>query len=52
MLLKWKKKYWMGIPELPQLEIDLIRNVIKKYYNKLSTEDEEYNNVKNNYIFN
>jgi 5'-3' exonuclease len=46
-----KKKYWMGIPELPPLEIDLIRNVIKKYYKKLSKEDLEYNNIKNIYLF-
>jgi 5'-3' exonuclease len=46
-----KKKYWMGIPELPSLEIDLIRNTIKKYYKKLSIEDLEYNKIKNIYNF-
>lgn len=47
-----KKKYWMGIPELPSLEIDLIKNTIKKYYKKLSTEELEYNNNKVEYYFN
>lgn len=46
-----KKKYWMGIPELPSLEINLISNTIKKYFRKLSKEDLEYNNVKKNYYF-
>jgi len=46
-----KKKYWMGIPELPQLEIDLVKSTIKKYYGKLSTDDLEYNKIKNIYYF-
>lgn len=46
-----KKKYWMGIPELPQLEINLIKKVVKKYYSKLSKEDLEYNKVKNTFYF-
>ena len=46
-----KKKYWMGIPELPSLEIDLIKSTIKKYYKKLSTEELEYNEIKNIYYF-
>ena len=41
----------MGIPELPQLEINLIKKVVKKYYNKLSKEDLEYNKVKNTFYF-
>ena len=42
----------MGIPELPSLEIDLIKSTIKKYYKKLSSEDLEYNQIKNIYYFN
>ena len=46
-----KKKYWMGIPELPSLEIELIKSTIKKYYKKLSNEELEYNQIKNIYYF-
>ena len=41
----------MGIPELPSLEIDLIRKTVKKYYSKLSTEDIEYNKISKINIF-
>ena len=47
-----KKKYWMGIPELPQLEIELVKNIIKKYYKKLLPEDKNYNLIKKIYFFN
>jgi 5'-3' exoribonuclease 2 len=47
-----KKKYWMGIPQLPPLEIDLVKKVIKKYYSKLSESDMEYNKVKDINIYN
>lgn len=46
-----KKKYWMGIPELPALEIDLVKKTVKKYYNKLSESDLEFNDIKNTYNF-
>ena len=47
-----KKKYWMGIPQLPPLEIELVKKSIKKYYKKLSESDMEYNKVKDVYVYN
>jgi 5'-3' exonuclease len=38
----YKRKYWQGIPDLPNLNI----KIIKKYYNKIELKEEkEYNKV-------
>ena len=42
-----KKKYWMGIPILPSLEIDTIKHVFKKYENKLNYQEREMNKISN-----
>jgi 5'-3' exoribonuclease 2 len=46
-----KHKYWMGIPQLPQLEIDNVKYIYKKYSNKLNFEENSINNIKNILIF-
>lgn len=46
-----KKKYWMGIPVLPSLEIDSIKHVFKKYENKLNYQEREMNSTSNIMIF-
>ena len=40
-----KKKYWMGIPILPSLEINTIKHIFKKYENKLNYQEREMNNI-------
>lgn len=47
-----KKKYWMGIPQLPPLEIDLVKKTIKKYITKLSPSDLKANDIHDIYLFN
>ena len=47
-----KKKYWMGIPQLPSLEIDLVKKTIKKYYGKLSQSELEVNTVMDIFYYN
>ena len=42
-----KKKYWMGIPILPQLDFDAIKNIFKKYKNKLTKEEKKINKILN-----
>ena len=39
-----KTKYWMGIPKLPPLDIDLIIYIFNKYENELSQEEKKRNN--------
>jgi len=39
-----KKKYWMGIPKLPSLDINDVRYYYLKYKNELSKEELERNN--------
>lgn len=46
-----KKKYWMGIPVLPSLEINSIKHVFKKYENKLNYQEREMNSTSNIMIF-
>jgi len=41
-----KKRYWMGIPKLPPLDIDLIKHVFYKYQDELKPEEKERNNIK------
>ena len=38
-----KHRYWMGIPYLPNLEIELVNRIFKKY-EKIMTEKELFNN--------
>ena len=38
-----KHRYWMGIPYLPQLEINLVNRTFKKY-EKIMSEKELFNN--------
>jgi 5'-3' exonuclease len=47
-----KPKYWMGIPMLPPLEIDLVKYIYSKYTKELSKEDIFRNRICEEYIFN
>jgi 5'-3' exonuclease len=47
-----KNKYWMGIPLLPQLEIDLVKHIYNKYQDELTKEDIFRNRLCEPYIFN
>jgi len=38
-----KKRYWMGIPKLPPLDIDMVKNTFNKYKNKLTIEEKSRN---------
>jgi 5'-3' exonuclease len=40
-----KKQYWMGIPNLPPLEIDLVVSVYNKYQIKLNSLEREMNTI-------
>ena len=47
-----KHRYWMGIPNLPNLEIELVKKLFKKY-KKVLNEKEKLRNIKiKNYEFN
>ncbi len=41
-----KKRYWMGIPKLPPLDIDLIKHSYYKYADELTPEEKERNEIK------
>jgi 5'-3' exonuclease len=41
-----KKKYWMGVPILPPLDIDLVKYIFNKYKNELSEEENKRNIIK------
>ncbi len=45
-----KKRYWMGIPKLPPLDIDLIKHVFYKYQDELKPEEKDRNNIKNKFV--
>lgn len=47
-----KKKYWMGIPILPPLEINLVKRTFKKYEPKLASNERMMNEIKDIYIYN
>ena len=47
-----KDRYWKAIPNLPPLEISLIKRTYAKYVKKLSKEDLERNKNIKNYYFN
>ena len=40
-----KKRYWMGIPKLPPLDIDMIKETFNKYQTKLTTEEKSRNTI-------
>jgi 5'-3' exoribonuclease 2 len=44
-----KKRYWMGIPKLPPLDINLIKHVFYKYQDELKQDEKERNSIKNPY---
>jgi 5'-3' exonuclease len=41
----YKKKYWMGIPILPSLDIDLIKYIYYKYEDELTDEEKNRNKI-------
>lgn len=47
-----KTKYWMAIPDLPPLEIDLVKYIFSKYQNELTKEDNFRNRTCDNITFN
>ena len=47
-----KSKYWMTIPKLPPLEINLVKYIYMKYQDELSKEDNFRNRLCENLIFN
>jgi 5'-3' exonuclease len=47
-----KTKYWMAIPKLPPLEIDLVKYAYTKYKDELSKEDKFRNRICEILIFN
>ena len=47
-----KSKYWMTIPKLPPLEINLVKYIYMKYQDELSKEDNFRNRICENLIFN
>ena len=47
-----KNKYWMAIPILPSLEIDLVKYIFTKYQDELTKEDQFKNRLCDNYVFN
>jgi len=47
-----KGRYWMGIPYLPELEINLVNKIFRKYDKKLPNSDRKRNNNIDNYYFN
>ena len=48
----YKHKYFEGIPKLPNINIQLISEIFKKYKNKLSIQDKEQNRVDKVFTFN
>jgi len=47
-----KHKYWMAIPLLPPLEIDLVKYIYNKYQDELTKEDVFKNRLCDDYVFN
>jgi len=47
-----KKKYWMGIPKLPPLDLDMLKYSYFKYADEIKKEDSERNEYKSPYEFN
>ena len=46
-----KARYWMAIPNLPPLEIDLLKRTYAKYKDKLNDKNNKKNRSVKNYIF-
>jgi 5'-3' exonuclease len=46
-----KKRYWMGIPKLPPLDIDMIKKTFNNYQKKLTLEEKSRNTTTNVVIF-
>ena len=46
-----KARYWMAIPNLPPLEIELLKRSYAKYKDKLTNEDNKKNKSVKNYLF-
>jgi len=46
-----KKRYWMGIPKLPPLDINMVKETFNKYQTKLSPEEKSRNITEQVYIF-
>ena len=47
-----KHKFWMGIPILPSLEIDLVKYIYIKYQDELTEKEQFRNRLCDNIIFN
>ena len=46
-----KKRHWMGIPKLPPLDIDMVKETFNKYQNKLTPEEKKRNTSNQVYVF-
>ena len=47
-----KKKYWMAIPKLPPIDIDLLKHYYLKYEDELKSEEIKRNSIKKPFIIN
>ena len=47
-----KKKYWMGIPKLPPVDIDLLKHYYSKYKDELKSDEIKRNGIKKPIIIN
>ena len=46
-----KSRYWMGIPTLPPLDLELVKHSFHKYKDELNSEEKIRNGNKDVYIF-
>lgn len=46
-----KKRHWMGIPKLPPLDIDMVKETFNKYQKKLTSEEKKRNTSNQVYVF-
>jgi len=46
-----KKRYWMGIPKLPPLDIDMVKETFNKFQKKLTLEEKSRNTSNQVLIF-
>ena len=46
-----KKRYWMGIPKLPPLDIDMIKETFNNFQKKLTSEEKKRNTSNQVYVF-
>ena len=47
-----KRKYWMGIPKLPPVDIDLLKHYYSKYKDELKSDEIKRNGIKKPIIIN